>query len=98
MSSIMYCSAEKNEDLIISQRENSTMYHFTKESKDLIMKQKMNTAVNCFIKEQNNLNEVINVIFKIMKIHKFSDSILIFNNIMISNLVDYTNYSFKNLT
>jgi hypothetical protein len=97
MSSIMCHSVEENEDLIMNQRVSSTMYCSAEENEDLIMIQKMNTAVSCSVKEQNDSDEAINVIFEITRIHKFSDLILIFNDIMTLNLADYASYFFKNL-
>jgi len=74
------------------------MCYSAEKNEDLITRQKMNTVMNYSVKKLNDLNEAIDVIFEITKIHKFSDSILIFNNIIISNLADYASYSFKNLT
>jgi hypothetical protein len=109
-------SAEKSEDLIMNQRMNATMCHSADENEDLIISQRMNStmchsadesdvneAMSCLIVKQNDSNTTINVILKVMKIHKFFNlkffnSTSIFNNIMISSLADYASYFFKNLT
>jgi len=73
----MCCSAEENEDLIMSQSESSIMYYFAEERKALIRRKKMNASESCSIAIQNNLNETDNAVLKSARIHKCFNSKLI---------------------
>jgi len=85
----MCCSAEENEDLIMSQSESSIMYYFAEERKALIRRKKMNASESCSIAIQNNLNKTDNAVLKSARIHKCFNSKLIQNDIMILSFVDF---------
>jgi hypothetical protein len=87
--------ADESVNLIISQKMSAIMYHSADEND-------VNEAINCSVVKQNNSNTAINAIFEVIKTHKFFNlkffnNTLIFNDITILSLTDYTNYFFKNL-
>jgi len=95
--SIICCSAEKNECLIMNQSRDSTMHHSAEEKKALIMKKKVIALKSCFVAIQNDSDETDDAVSKFMKIHKCFNS-LIQNDILILSFVDFASYFFKNLT
>ncbi len=96
--SIMRCFAEKSECLIMSQNRYLTMHLSAEEMKKaLFTREKVNTSESHFVAIQNDSDETDDTVLKSMKIHKCFNS-SIWNDVLISNFVNFASYSFKSLT
>jgi len=81
----------------MSQSRELTMHRSAEEKKALLIREKVNASESHFVAIQNDSNETDDAVLKSTRIHKRFNS-LIQNDVLISSFIDFSSYSFENLT